>query len=162
MIFKVTATAIAVAASLASQPAWAATAAPTGAEQTSLSQCVVLRTSGADRLLTARWFFALMSRSPQIADLATVPNDDVAKLNKAFAQLLTRLIIDDCIDEVRPLAAKNMKDAFEQVGQSLGKIAMQELLGDKEVAKGAAAYTDYLSADDFTPLTDSIGKSRSK
>jgi len=44
-------------------------------EQAALSQCVALRTTGADRILTARWLFAVMSKSPQIVDLSAVTTE---------------------------------------------------------------------------------------
>ena len=162
MTLKVAVTAFAVLASLPAQAAWGAQAPLGLPEQPSLSQCIALHTTGADRLLTARWLFAVMAKSPQIADLAAVTTERTAQLDKAFAQLVVRIVNQDCIEQVRPLAAGNLASAFEQVGQALGETAMGELLGAKEVDKGVSAYTDYLSEDDFKPLMDSIPQDRSK
>lgn len=132
-------------------------ATPVGG-QTPLAQCVVLRTSGADRLLVARWLFAVMAKSPQIADLSAVTVADTDELNRAFAKLMTRIVTKDCLQEVRPLAVANFEDAFEQVGGALGATAMNELMGTKWVDKAIGAYTEYLSKDAFNPLTDSLPK----
>ena len=131
-------------------------------QQASLTECVTLRTTGADRLLTARWMFAVMATSPQIADLATVANQRKAELDKEFARLLVRLVNRDCIDQVRPLASEDLEGAFELAGRALGEVAMQELLGNPHVEKSIAAYTDYLSEDDFKPLMNSIATAQSK
>jgi len=64
----------------------------------------------------------------------------------------------DCINEVRPVAAGNVEDAFELVGAALGETAMNELMSGKEVDKGVRAYTEFLSEDDFKPLMDSLPK----
>ena len=129
------------------------------AEYAALSQCIALQTTGADRIMTARWLFAIMSKSPQIADLSAVTAERTRELNQNLAKLLTRLITKDCIDQVRPIAAAgSAKEAFEQVGQALGETAMNELLSGKEAEKGLAEYTEFLSEDDFKPLMDSLPK----
>jgi hypothetical protein len=63
---------------------------------------------------------------------------------------------------VRPLAVANLQEAFEMVGRSLGEVAMQELLGNPDVDKAIGSYADFLSEDDFKPLTDSLDKAQSK
>jgi hypothetical protein len=75
-----------------SQSAFGASSSQAAAEQAALSQCVSLRTTGADRILTARWLFAVMSKSPQIADLSTVSAERSKDLNQGFAKLITRLV----------------------------------------------------------------------
>lgn len=145
-----------------SQQAGAFGAAADASAQPSLSQCVALRTSGADRLLTARWFFAVLSKSPQIVDLSATTKIDTAQLDKGFAALLTRIVTKDCIAEIRPLAAIDVKAAFGAVGAALGEIAMQEMLSGKEVDQAVEAYTKYLSQEDFKPLMDSLPKSAKK
>lgn len=140
------------------QAAWCAPSSTQTSGQPSLSQCIALRTTGADRLLIARWLFAVMSKSPQISDLSAVTAAHTAELNSDFAKLMTRIVTKDCIEQVRPLAAGNVKDAFEQVGAALGETAMGELMGGKEVDKAVGAYTEYLSEDAFKPLTDSLPK----
>jgi hypothetical protein len=144
------------------QPASAAQAPSREAQETALSQCVVMRTNGADRTLTAQWIFSAMARSPHIANLAAVPDQKRIEIDQAFAQLLTRLVIKDCLAEVRPLASANIQDAFERVGGALGEVAMQELMGDPSVNKAIANYTDYLSEKDFKPLIDHLDKVQSK
>jgi hypothetical protein len=154
--------AFAALASLSAQTAWAAPAPQATAAQPSLAQCIALRTTGADRILTARWLFAVMAKSPLIADLAAVTTERTIELDKAFAKLVVRLVNQDCIEQVRPLTAGNMQNAFEQVGRALGETAMDELLGTKEVDKGVSAYAGYLKEDDFKPLIDSLPKDQSK
>jgi hypothetical protein len=137
-----------------SQAAWCAPSHST-AEQTALSQCVSLRTTGADRIMTARWLFAMMS---QIVDLSAVTAEHTKELNQGFAKLLTRLVTKDCTDEVRPVAAGNFEDAFAQVGKALGETAMNELMSGKDVDEAMGAYTDFLSEEDFKPFLDSLPK----
>jgi hypothetical protein len=117
-----------------------------------LAQCVAMHTAPADRLTTARWMFAAMSKAPQLSDLGSVPDPIKAELDKGFGRLLVRMVTIDCVDLVRPLAAENSSTAFKSVGDALGGLAMQELLGDKDVQKSLTAYTDFLSNEDFKAL----------
>lgn len=148
--------------SLAASSASAAEAPDAAANRDAAAQCVVMRTTGADRALTAQWIFAAMSRSPHIADLSAVSDQRKADLDKAFGQLLTRIVMKECLAQVKPLAEVNLTDAFEVVGKALGEVAMQELMGNPNVDKAIAAYTDYLSEEDFKPLIDGIDKAQSK
>lgn len=159
---KAVGVAVSVWTALMAQPAWssAAQGAPTG--EAALSECVVMRTTGADRVLTAQWMFAAMAKSPQIADLAAVTDQRKVEFDKAFGQLMTRIVMKDCLDQMRPVAAKDFEHAFEVVGRALGEVAMQELMGNEKVDKAIGAYTDYLSEDDFKPLVESIDKAQSK
>jgi len=162
MKFGVMGVAFAVVAGLPIQAVAGESAQTVATEQAALSQCVVMRTTGADRVLTAQWMFAAMARSLQIADLAAIPEQRKVELDKAFGRLITRIVIKDCLEQMRPLAANNLQDAFERVGRALGEVAMQELLGNPNVDKAIGDYTNYLSEDDFKPLTDSIAKDHSK
>lgn len=103
-----------------------------------------------------------MAKSPQIADLAAVQNQRKVELDKAFGQLIIRIVNKDCFDQVRPIAAENLETAFSQVGEALGEVAMQELMGNAETEKSLTAYVEYLSEADFKPLIDSIAKPQSK
>lgn len=153
MILKRLLLAIGMAAGSLSHAAWAAEP-----QQSAIAQCITARTTGADRILTARWLFAAVSESPQMSDLSVVTPDQTKELNRGFAKLFTRLVTKDCVEEVRPLAAANFEKAFEQVGAALGETAMQELMSGKEVDASIAAYTDFFSKDDFEAFANSLSK----
>jgi hypothetical protein len=150
--------AVAVTAGLMSDAASAAQPSQEASENSALAQCVALRTTGADRIMTARWLFAVMTKSPQIVDLSAVTAERRKELDQGFAKLLTRIITKDCVDQVRPIAAISAEDAFGQVGEALGVTAMKELTSGKEVDKALKAYVEYLSDEDFKPLMDSLPK----
>lgn len=99
-----------------------------------------------------------MSKSPQISELSAVTTEQTLKFDKAVARLMVRIVTKDCMDQVRPLAADDLKGAFEQVGAALGEIAMGELMAGNEVYKGVEAYAEHFSEDDFKPLMDSLPK----
>ena len=150
--------AVGVLAAVTSQAAWCAQPTAGTADRAAVSQCVAMHTTGADRMAAARWLFAMMARSPQISDLATVAADRTNELNQGFAKLITRLVVKDCLTEVRPLAAASLEDGFGAIGQALGETAMKELTNGKEVDDAMGAYTKFLVEDEFKPLIDSLPK----
>lgn len=158
MSSRLTMAALGALAGLMSQPAWSAQPAEGLTEQAALAQCVSLKTTGADRLLTVRWLFAMLAKSARIADLSMVDAERTKELNKDFATLFTRLITKDCTDEVRPIAAVSVTDAFGKVGIALGKTAMNELTSDKDVQEALSDYAAFISEDDFKPFVDSLPK----
>ena len=87
MILKRLLLAIGMAAGSLSHAAWAAEP-----QQSAIAQCITARTTGADRILTARWLFAAVSESPQMSDLSVVTPDQTKELNRGFAKLFTRLV----------------------------------------------------------------------
>lgn len=158
MSSRFTVAALGALAGLMSQPAWSAQPAGGTMGQAALAQCIALNTTGADRVLTARWLFAMLGKSSQIADLSTGDAERENELNKGFAKLFTRIITKDCTAELRPLAAADLTDAFEKVGEALGETAMNELMNDKVVEKALGDYAEFISEDDFKPFMDSLPK----
>lgn len=145
--------------------AQAATAAPIegmATEKAALTQCIEMRTTGADRVLTAQWIFAAMAKSPHIASLSSVPDQRKVEVDQAFSQLLTRIVMKDCLDQMLPLATQDLEGAFELGGRALGEVAMQELMGNEKVDKAIADYTRFLSEEDFRPLIEAVEKRQSK
>ena len=156
MNIKLTTAAFGALATMMSQPGWCAQPSAGAAEQTALTQCVSMKTTGADRMLTARWLFAMMAKSPQITELSAVTAERRKQLDQGFAKLFTRLVTKDCADEVRPLAAANLQHAFGDVGKALGETAMEELMNGKDVDEAMGAYAEFISEDDFQAFMDSL------
>lgn len=158
MSSRLTIAAFGVLAGFVSQAGWCAQPSAGAPAQAALTQCVSMHTTGADRMLTARWLFAMMATSSQITDLSAVTAEHRKELDQGFARLFTRLITKDCANEVRPLAAANLEDAFGEVGKALGETAMNELMNGKDVDKAMGAYADFISEGDFQPFMESLPK----
>ena len=143
-------TAVLAGTLLAAAPA-SATAEPESAPGEVLGRCMVLKSTGADRLLVARWFVAATASAPQAADVATVRSGRKDELDRAMAALFTRLLATDCADEARPLfaAGAGSEAGFRVAGEALGRVAIGELLGNQAARTALSAYTKYLRPEDF-------------
>ncbi|MCT2400850.1 hypothetical protein [Novosphingobium mangrovi (ex Huang et al. 2023)] len=118
-----------------------------------LGQCFALKSTGEDRLTLARWFVAALGSAPQTADVAKVDPAQKDKLDRQVAVIFTRLMTVDCAEQSRPLFQARSSAGFRAAGGTLGRLAMQELMGDPKTASAMlGGYTSYLREEDFADL----------
>ena len=137
---------------LASLPQGAQAAEGQDAEGNALAQCFVLKTTGEDRLMVARWVLGALASSPQVTDLVTVDAARKDAADQGIARLFTRLITVDCATLAAPLMKTRGQEAFRLAGGALGQIAVQELMSNRSAAAAMGAFTRYLREEDFKPL----------
>ncbi|URW75808.1 hypothetical protein M9980_00800 [Sphingomonas donggukensis] len=128
-------------------------AAPAGdAAAAALGNCMVLKTTGEDRLVVARWMVTAMASGPQLADAVSVNAGKKPTYDKDMATLFTRLLVRDCADQSRPVFKTGGDRGFKIAGEALGKVAMEELLRDPKALGALTDYAKYLKQDDFKPV----------
>jgi hypothetical protein len=113
-----------------------------------LSSCLADNTSGKDRKDLAKWVFLAMASHPEIRQYASA---DAAAgspdTHKATAALFTRLLADDCARQTQAAVKDGGAVAIQGAFQSLGQLAMQELMSNKDVAASMGAFEKYLDKD---------------
>jgi hypothetical protein len=123
--------------------------------QNALRTCLADNTSGRDRKDLARWVFFAMAAHPEMKQYADAKATAAAdETSQKMAALVTRLLTESCVGEVRAVVktgqgAQSLKLAFE----SLGQLAMQELVTDKNVQDAMASFQRYV---DETHLRDAL------
>lgn len=125
----------------------AAFAAPTPSER--LGTCLADSTTGKDRKELARWIFMAMAAHPDINELSAASQEQIIQSNKNMAALVTRLLTETCVTEVRAAMAdgnngSNGSSNLFQAFKTLGEVAMRELMGNRNVTKSVSDYTQYL------------------
>jgi hypothetical protein len=113
-----------------------------------LSQCLADNTSGKDRKDLARWIFVAMAAHPEIKQFAA-PNlaqgaDDV---NRSTAATFMRLLTESCATQTRNASREGGPMAIQLGFQTLGQLAMQELMSDASVSAGMSAFERHLDQD---------------
>ncbi|QDK32421.1 hypothetical protein [Sphingomonas sp. IC081] len=118
-----------------------------------LGECFAMKSTGEDRVTFARWFLTAMGSAPQVADVAKIDPAVKDKLDRQVATIFTRLITVDCAEQARPLYRAHSSAGFRTAGETLGRMAMQELMGNPETAaKMFGGYVGYIRQDDFKGL----------
>ncbi len=99
-----------------------------------LSKCLAETTSGKDRKDLARWVFFAMASHPEIKQF-TSPAAAAAEANthKVMADLFTRLLADSCLQQTQAAFKEGGAKAIEIAFQTLGQLAMQELMANPDV-----------------------------
>lgn len=131
--------------------------APRSPEATALGTCLTAKSTGEDRIAVARWLLGALASLPQVSDVAAVKPEVKATLDKGMARVFTRLLAVDCAAQTRALFATGSTDGFRIAGESLGAVAMGELLGNPGARDALGSYTKYLNKDDFKAVLP-VGK----
>jgi len=111
-----------------------------------LRTCVTDNTSGKDRKDLAKWVFFAMAAHPEIRQYADAKVADAAdESSKTMAALVTRLLTDSCVSEVKAVMKTGQgSEAVKLAFTTLGALAMQELMADKAVQDAMGSFGRYV------------------
>ncbi len=146
--------AMVLAAAAQAQPQTQPKEPDVAADAAALGQCLVLNTSGADRVALARWIVSAMASIPQLKGMASVEPAKHEEADRAMAAIFTRLITQDCIREARPLMRAGGTKGIEIAFQSLGAIAMQEVMTGEGAQEALGSYTRFLDFGAFAGVLE--------
>ncbi|MCK8514766.1 hypothetical protein M0534_00265 [Methylonatrum kenyense] len=113
-----------------------------------LGNCLVQSSTGAQRIILARWIGLALLAHPSVRDSVAVPNQVVNETNRDAARTFTHLISEACRTQSSD-ALREGVGAFEAAFEVLGEIAMQEITSDADVDARLMGFLDYMNEDDF-------------
>lgn len=142
--FKSLALAAALALPLFSAPASAASLVENA------STCLADNTNGKDRKDLARWIFLAMASHPDIKSLSAATPEAADQASRTAGALFTRLLAENCANELRALAKAEGPGAMKKAFEFLGQLAMQELMSNREVAGNLTAFERYVDVNRIT------------
>jgi hypothetical protein len=100
-----------------------------------LVRCFSDFSSGKDRIELARWVFSAMAAHPEIRDLSSISPQKQETVESAVGAVYTRLISQDCARETSAVIRDDGESALKVGFDSLGRLAMQEVMGSPVVAE---------------------------
>ena len=110
-----------------------------------LATCVADKTTGKDRKDLARWTFFAMGAHPEMSKYASQEmSADLDATNKTMGELVMRLLTSDCASEARQSYGTSGISAVETAFGVLGRLAMRELMSDKNVKTTMQGFQKYL------------------
>ncbi|MFO6421697.1 hypothetical protein ACLBKS_15985 [Hylemonella sp. W303a] len=119
----------------------------------SLPNCLADNTSGKDRKDLARWVFFAMGVHPEIKQyLASGAVNAKDEADKAMAGLLTRLMTESCSTQVKAAFKQGGPIAIQSAFQTLGQLAMQELMTDVQVTVSMGAFQNYIDREKLNEM----------
>lgn len=121
--------------------------ATANAQVAAAQACFSDSTSGRDRKMLGKWIFLAIAAHPEISRLSAATPAEKEQTSREFAELFTRLVTEDCTEEMRALAAAGSSESIRFAFEHLGKLAMLELMSAEPVSGAIADFEQYLDAD---------------
>lgn len=119
-------------------------AATAQTQTANLGRCLADSTTGKDRKNIVKWIVVAMIQHPAMADVSTLSSAQIEQVNKTAAQVMVRLMTVDCRTELRAASKNGGEAAIGKAFETLGEVAMQEVMGDAQVKKALDSLTKYL------------------
>lgn len=110
-----------------------------------LSNCLVKSTTAADKTTVLQWTFVALSAHPELTKFSNVNEEQRTQLDKNLAQVLQRILVDQCSGQTKAVIAAEGVQAVGDSFQELGQITGEEILKNPEVnnqLKGVLRYVD--------------------
>ena len=115
-----------------------------GPASDALGTCMVDSLNGKERKELAQWIFFAMAAHPDIKKYAQVSKVDQLNTDEFVANLVTRLLTNDCAEQTRTAVKDDGEVAIKGAFEMVGKVAMQELISNKEVSASLLGYAKFL------------------
>ncbi|WP_151750842.1 hypothetical protein [Acinetobacter bereziniae] len=110
-----------------------------------LSDCLVKATTATDKTTVLQWTFAALSAHPDLKALSNVSDAQRTQLDQKFAQVLQRVIVEQCSAQAKAViqteGLQAVGDSFQELGRSTG----EDIVKNPEVKKqlqGVLRYVD--------------------
>jgi hypothetical protein len=112
-----------------------------------MSKCLVRKTTDPDKVLFIQWIYAAMSSHPDVKAMSSISQATADALNKRAAGMMMELLTVRCKTETAQAMKYEGTSAFQASFEILGKVAMQGLMSDPNVAQYVKGLDRYFDAD---------------
>jgi hypothetical protein len=113
-----------------------------------LELCVRNATTKNDGLAMVKWQFSMMAAHPQLRNLVTITDEQRIVFDQDIANLFTRLLTSDCLQELTD-AKKTNADALEKLIFAFSISASEEIYNNPAVSAMSGGFTKYLDISKF-------------
>lgn len=97
----------------------------------------------------ASWIFSAVAAHPDIKMTVTIQEERRDELNKNIATLLTRLLTENCIAQAKKAIETDGTEGFQTAFGFVGKLAMQELMTNKDVSTAISGFEKHMDKKKF-------------
>lgn len=115
------------------------------------ASCMVDALNGKERKNLAKWIFFSIAAHPDIKSYSTASPKDIKESDKFVGKLITRLLVVDCQNELKK-ANKSDPLAVQKGFELVGKVAMQELMTNKDVMNTLTNYAKYADQEKINKI----------
>lgn len=116
-------------------------------EEEQLGKCLTGSLNGNERKNLAIWVFFGMSSHSEIKPYANISQQNIDDIDKFVGELMTRLLTEDCANEVIAVFNQYGTAGLEQAFRLVGEVAMQELMLEPVVTQSLGAFEKHLDTE---------------
>src|SRR5262245_39725652 len=109
-----------------------------------LARCLGDNTTGKDRKDLARWIFMAIATHPEMKDVSTASADEADRASRTMGTIVNRLLTESCRAEVQAAMRADGSQALGRAFETLGRLAMAELMTNKDVAASLGKFERYV------------------
>ena len=118
----------------------------------SLGVCMVDSLTGKERKQLAQWIFFAMAAHPDIKEFSKVSVEAQSKTNEYIGKLVSRLVTENCSEQLKAAVKEDGQAAIAGAFELVGKVAMQELMSNKEVIASISGYAKFVDQEKLGAL----------
>ena len=131
-----------------SQPTFA------GPFEDEMAKCLVTSTNKRDRNKLVKWIFRVYGDHPEVSYMVDLSDRDKKVIDKEVANIFTRLLSEDCIDETKKALDYEGDKVMFNAFQILGQVASKGIVESPDVMKSINKFVELI---DYEKL-DYLGK----
>lgn len=117
-----------------------------------LASCFTDSLNGRERKELAKWIFVAISTHSTLEPYANISTADRDSTDQFTANLITRLMTQDCPNQVKFAMKQHGSAALVDAFKLVGEVAMQELMNDANVNRSISGFERYLDEDKFKQI----------
>ncbi len=119
-----------------------------------MAKCLVTSTNKRDKTKLIKWIFRVYGDHPEVTYLLDLSDREKMVIDKDIANIFTRLLSEDCIDETKKALDYEGENVMFNAFRILGNVAAQGIVDNPEVKKSINKFVELI---DYEKL-DYLGK----
>ena len=109
-----------------------------------MARCLVTSTTKRDRAKLVKWIFRIYSDHPEVSYMVNLSDRDKKVIDKDTADIFTRLLSEDCIDETKKALNYEGYEIMSNAFIILGQVAAKDFNENPNVKKSSNKFADLI------------------
>lgn len=119
-----------------------------------LSECLITKSTNADRIALMKWLAFGISAHPEIKNVLAIPPVEIDRSDKEMAAIFTELLVVRCHAEASAvLSGSDSSTAMQVAFEKLGEMAAEEIYNGNDIQTRMSGFLKYLNENDFQSLS---------
>ena len=119
-----------------------------------MTKCLVKSTNNRDRNKLIKWIFRVYGDHPEVSYMVEISEREKKIIDKDVADIFTRLLSDDCINETKKAKKYEGDNALITAFQILGKVAANGIMDNPNVTSSINKFSYLVDSEKLKYLNE--------